>query len=170
MIMTGCSNSKEANPEGIKEVSIINGYTVPPVPDKVLNNSSLLGVDSDKNGIRDDVDRFIAEEYPEPLEHAMAEMNAKTFVNVFKDPENAYERKLDLSTSEYINCKLYIKHKLKKDVGNMNNIDSVVINTPERSKAYFIYNQSFSGHSFKMEMSMTEKDCPKEVLDVANEK
>lgn len=38
----------------------INGITVPPAPDPVANSSTLAGVDSNKNGVRDDVERKIA--------------------------------------------------------------------------------------------------------------
>ena len=38
---------------------VINGYILPPEPDPKLNNATLLGVDSNHNGIRDDVERFI---------------------------------------------------------------------------------------------------------------
>ncbi len=36
----------------------INGQ-LPPVPDQIENNKTLTGVDSNSNGIRDDVERFI---------------------------------------------------------------------------------------------------------------
>ena len=46
-----------------KPVEVINGYTLPPEPDPKINNSTLLGVDSNKNGIRDDVERWIIKKY-----------------------------------------------------------------------------------------------------------
>jgi hypothetical protein len=38
----------------------INGIAVPPEPDTTLNNATLAGVDSNNNGVRDDVERKIA--------------------------------------------------------------------------------------------------------------
>jgi len=38
----------------------INGIAVPPEPDPILNRASIVGVDSDNSGIRDDVDRLLA--------------------------------------------------------------------------------------------------------------
>lgn len=38
----------------------INGISVPPEPDATLNNATLAGVDSNNNGVRDDVERVIA--------------------------------------------------------------------------------------------------------------
>lgn len=42
---------------------VINGISVPPEPNPVINNATLAGVDSNQNGVRDDVERFIAERY-----------------------------------------------------------------------------------------------------------
>lgn len=39
---------------------VINGITVPPEPSPTLNNATLAGVDANKNGVRDDVERVIA--------------------------------------------------------------------------------------------------------------
>ena len=39
----------------------INGISVPPEPDATQNNATLAGVDSNANGVRDDVERKIAE-------------------------------------------------------------------------------------------------------------
>lgn len=41
----------------------INGYKLPPEPDETLNNSTLLGIDSNDNGVRDDVERYIIKKY-----------------------------------------------------------------------------------------------------------
>ena len=37
----------------------INGYTLPPEPDKATNDATLLGIDSNNNGVRDDVERYV---------------------------------------------------------------------------------------------------------------
>lgn len=41
----------------------INGISVPPVPDSTANSTTISGVDSNGNGIRDDVDRVLATEF-----------------------------------------------------------------------------------------------------------
>ncbi|WP_024955738.1 Ig-like domain-containing protein [Sulfurospirillum arcachonense] len=41
----------------------INGYKLPPEPDETLNNSTLLGIDSNNNGVRDDVEIYIIKKY-----------------------------------------------------------------------------------------------------------
>jgi len=52
----------------------VNGHTLPPEPDKALNDSTLLGIDSNDNGVRDDVERWIYTKYKEYTEcHKQAE-------------------------------------------------------------------------------------------------
>jgi hypothetical protein len=41
----------------------INGIAVPPEPDPVSNDSSVAGIDSNRNGIRDDVERLLATKF-----------------------------------------------------------------------------------------------------------
>ena len=66
----------------------ING-TLPPEPDPTENNATLVGVDSNQNGIRDDVELAIFKKYPNSariraaeLQYAMALQNELTS-NVF---------------------------------------------------------------------------------------
>ena len=42
---------------------IVDGHTLPPEPDKALNDSTLLGIDTNNNGVRDDVERWIYKKY-----------------------------------------------------------------------------------------------------------
>jgi hypothetical protein len=39
--------------------TVINGYTLPPEPDHGENDKTLLGIDVNHNGMRDDVERYI---------------------------------------------------------------------------------------------------------------
>ena len=42
------------------KMEVINGITVPPEPVPAINNATLAGVDVNKNGVRDDVERKLA--------------------------------------------------------------------------------------------------------------
>ena len=42
---------------------VINGYKLPFAPDSTVNNATLLGVDSNDNGVRDDVEIYIIKRY-----------------------------------------------------------------------------------------------------------
>jgi hypothetical protein len=64
-ILTACGGGKESaatqiTPPATVKTEVINGQTVPLAPDPTLNNSTLVGVDSNNNGVRDDVERLIA--------------------------------------------------------------------------------------------------------------
>ena len=164
ILLSGCSNSKVENPE-----NLINGYIVPPMPDKTLNDSTLFGVDIDNNGIRDDIDRFIAESYTEPAPRALAQLRSTTFLDIFQDPENAYEKQLYLSTSAFVHCESYIEFSYGKEaISNFKykELDNQIINTAKRAKAYWQYNASLSGHSFSGAFSDTPEDCPDEINEI----
>jgi hypothetical protein len=65
---------------------VVNGHVLPPEPDPIVNDSTLLGVDVNDNGVRDDVERWIYEEYDEyipchyePYEETLPNGNTVTF-------------------------------------------------------------------------------------------
>ena len=45
------------------KMEVINGIIVPPAPDPVVNNATVAGVDINKNGVRDDVERGLAQNF-----------------------------------------------------------------------------------------------------------
>lgn len=57
---------------------ILDPAAVPPAPDSDVNNATLAGVDSNNNGIRDDVERWIASEFDSPQERAVVAQIAKS--------------------------------------------------------------------------------------------
>jgi len=63
-----------SNKESLKIYWEVNGHRLPPEPDPKVNNATLLGVDSNNNGVRDDVERWIYEEYKDlhPVNAAIA--------------------------------------------------------------------------------------------------
>ena len=44
---------------GLTVYKEMHGHRLPPEPDPAVNNATLLGVDSNSNGVRDDVERWI---------------------------------------------------------------------------------------------------------------
>ena len=57
--LVGC----EGGSGGGSKSEQINGIAVPLVPDSTANQATVSGVDSNSNGIRDDVDRALATEF-----------------------------------------------------------------------------------------------------------
>jgi len=66
LVMGACGGSSNSSynpsaPDASTEVVVINGYTLPPEPDPVVNDSTILGIDSNDNGVRDDVEIWLLE-------------------------------------------------------------------------------------------------------------
>jgi hypothetical protein len=56
-------NGKYSQEQNVTVYKIIHGHRLPPEPDPKINNSTLLGIDSNHNGVRDDVERWIYTRY-----------------------------------------------------------------------------------------------------------
>lgn len=52
--------SSGAHERNTLQYDIIQGIQVPPEPDPVINNATLTGIDINENGVRDDVERALA--------------------------------------------------------------------------------------------------------------
>jgi len=137
------------------KVVVINGHTLPPVPDKTLNDSTLLGIDSNDNGVRDDVEIWIYTYYSKPIEHAVFMQSARAYQIVIQEPEKALE------TMKYLDdvsdCESYWRMS-KEDAESEGEIfwleeyknydkdmNPVQFNTADRFLAYKKYNQTLSG-------------------------
>lgn len=123
---------------------VINGYQLPPEPDKQLNNSTLLGIDTNDNGIRDDIERNIIIDYVKPIEIELMLSYVKVHQEMLNNPVNSavYSQK---KMQKVRNCKMYLKHQ---DIRISNMIDFTennMYNTKERVKAYLDFNQALSG-------------------------
>jgi len=178
MIFNGCSGSdgkpltkpKESKPVKHKKIKpakpeVINGYTLPPEPDPKINNATLLGVDSNHNGIRDDVERWIIAHYAKDPKYpktktAIALQYAKASQYIIShDPKHAYENKTYEIFDRAMDCEGYWLNTITKDMNSSAYIDfslennifgdnfkSKMFNTKERTKAYWQFNGSLSGH------------------------
>ncbi len=142
-----------------KKAEVINGYTLPPEPDSKINNATLLGVDVNNNGVRDDVERYIIKrfakdpEFPKTktaiaLQYAWADQ--KIIENPTKDSMQ-YE-------DNACNCEYYWYDKKTADMGGYDSIQwtikhkiydnalkEKIFNTKERIKQYIKYNSALSG-------------------------
>jgi len=61
---------------------IMDPTQVPPEPNSALNSATLAGVDSNNNGLRDDIERWIASSYKAPAERAVVAQMAKSMQSV----------------------------------------------------------------------------------------
>ncbi len=130
----------------------INGYLLPPEPDKIVNNATLLGVDSNSNGVRDDVERYIINKYnDEKIAIEIGFQYARAYNAVIEDPANAEEIMKVLDAAQ--DCKGYFTFHADRfgdpilivDKSSPKKFRSMVINTEDRIRAYLMYDRALSG-------------------------
>ncbi len=122
----------------------INGYKLPPEPDETLNNSTLLGIDSNDNGVRDDVERKIVETYREPIKIElmmdMAEVGQMILENPIGDAI-VNQKKI----SRIGDCGMYLRRQKQRPSNSIDFYEKSMYNTKQRVRAYLDYNQALSG-------------------------
>ncbi len=162
--LIGCG-STDKNEENIsKEVS---GHTLPPKPDQSQNDATLLGVDANGNGIRDDVERWIITHYGNDPKYpktktAIALQYAGASQKILENPTMESNKYLD----DALDCMYYWADKeTDKYMNNMSgfergkfrrklyiltdpSLDDKIYNTKERIQEYFKFNAALSGNIF----------------------
>lgn len=147
----------------VKEPEIINGYVLPPEPDEKLNNSTLLGIDSNDNGVRDDVEIYVIKRYAKDPDFpktktALALQYAWATQKILENPT--------IESSKYeddaIDCQYYWFKKQTKDMNDKDGFEyrqnnrifgdsklkDKIYNTRERIEQKFSYNAALSGNIF----------------------
>jgi len=96
---------------------VINGFKLPPEPDEDKNNETLLGIDFNHNGIRDDVERYIVTRYAQDPKYpktktAIALQYAWASQKILENPT------MESSTIEddVLACQSYWFHKKLKHI------------------------------------------------------
>jgi hypothetical protein len=144
---------------------VINGFKLPPEPDEDKNNETLLGIDFNHNGIRDDVERWVITHYANDPKYpktktAIALQYAKASQYIIShDPEYAYENETFEIFDRAMDCEGYWINTVTKDMNSStyisfdlenrifdNTFKAKMFNTEERTKAYWQFNGSLSGH------------------------
>ena len=134
----------------------VNGHRLPPEPDPKVNNATLLGVDSNNNGVRDDVERWIYERYKDkhPINAAIAMEAAKVYQKIIAHPERAKELLLESRTIG--DCEAFLQYNSNPKIKAIfpHEVDdkyfrrTIIFNTEERKKNYEIYAYLLSGSVF----------------------
>jgi len=133
----------------------------------------LIGIDSNDNGVRDDVERKIIKTYPKKLQVEILMDGAKTFQKIMEQSTgNATVLQKDIS--RLIACDIYLMDL------NMNLIpenflfstilENIVINTPDRVKKYLDYNIALSGGVYgNTDDAYKKESCSQETITVLEE-
>ncbi len=140
---------------------IIHGHTLPPEPDAVVNNSTLLGVDSNDNGVRDDVERWIYHTYKDkhPIHVDIAMQGAREYKKILETPKRGKEIRKEVNAhiyceGYYLHCTDNIdKNKLSlidEDIITKFFVNKIYFNTQERMSTLTQYNNLLSGGVYPM--------------------
>ena len=153
MLITGCSWSDGDSTSG-EETLVIDGHTLPPDPGEA-GKETLLGIDVNENGVRDDVERWIYLTYDKPIERAVLMQSARAYQIVIQEPEKALDNLHYMHDAT--DCESYWamneeeailkgeKFWLEEYKDYEKEINPVQFNTAERFLAYDKYNQTLSG-------------------------
>ncbi len=135
---------------------VIQGHQLPPEPDPVVNDSTLLGIDANGNGVRDDVERWIYETYKDkhPIHIDIAMQAARAYKKVLEMPEKAKEIRGEVSAPIY--CEGYYLIYANKFGDELlvhsriidKKFENIYFNTTERKSKWVIYQKSLSGDSY----------------------
>ncbi|MGK0255570.1 MAG: hypothetical protein ACI81I_000170 [Arcobacteraceae bacterium] len=146
IFINGCVEEQEITKEAdvTTETEVINGYILPPEPDEALNNSTLLGIDSNDNGVRDDVERKIIETYREPIKIELMMDMAEVGQMILENPVgDALENQK--KTSRIGDCGMYLRRQKQRPSNSIDFYENSMYNTKQRVRAYLDYNLALSG-------------------------
>lgn len=168
IFMGGCSQSdgnSTSDDAADQEVIVINGHTLPPEPDPAINNATLLGVDSNHNDVRDDVERWIYLTYKDkhPIYIDIAMQAGRAYKQVLETPERAKEIRGKVNGALY--CASYYQYDAEEfgDTKFVNEridapVKSKYFNTKERNDVYWEYDALLSGGAYDLPWEM-KKFC-----------
>jgi len=135
----------------VEVYEMIEGHLLPHEPENP--DATLLGIDKNDNGVRDEVERWIYKEMPTyhhpEIERIIAMTQAKAYQMALADPENK-ENKVRKAEDRASDCWFYYAHL--KNIpfdGSVqkfgNNLRDMLFNTKERLKTYFEYDSTLKG-------------------------
>jgi len=125
---------------------VIHGHTLPPEPDPTINNATLGGVDSNGNGVRDDVERAIYKKYDKKLDVVVLIDKAKFYQRTMVEPISD-AKIIQKDATRTISCTIYLsrmdkRYKYITYKNHKNYIKNLIFNTPERVVKYLKYNRA----------------------------
>ena len=154
------------NVEGNASVTvyrIINGHRLPPKPDPHINDSTLLGIDSNDNGVRDDVEREIYNKVKKPVQQALLMQDARFFQLTLLKPVSEAKEIQKYSTRS-IDCYIYLRrHDEQIHSDEWRNIrieiKNLTFNSADRVKKYLDYNIALAGGIYGSSPSEWNEDA-----------
>lgn len=154
VMVAGCGDGSETGPNVLspgpadEPPAATEPGILPPDPG-AEGKASLEGVDSDGDGVRDDVQLAIHDRYPdnEAGRNALAQkaraLQAAVIAGASAD-ENEMHR-VSRSVIAAVDC---LHESLENPYAEIGFLERAIINTPERSAAYITFNSALDGHFY----------------------
>ncbi|WP_394261688.1 hypothetical protein, partial [Moraxella boevrei] len=117
---------------------------------KLDRTDNLTGIDTNNNGIRDDIDTYISQHYTDPAQKKAIEQNAKAMQkailvgNITDEKNRRIEaKKVSLEIGKSIDCIFYTSITDPNfDIEIAGQMESLMTNTKERLMAYLAYDKA----------------------------
>lgn len=128
-----------------------------------INNvpvEDLMGIDSNNNGVRNDVEDWINQNYSDPVERGALMQYAKRIqlqIASYQNPEESNSLRVS-SDDSYINCAEYV-FGAGGSYDITDKLRDVILNTPSRRAAYDQYNRNLTGGVFGLGEEPSINDC-----------
>lgn len=110
---------------------------------------TVLGIDSDRNGIRDDIQNYIEQSYKDPAQRqAMLQYTRAAELLYFSETFDVVKR----SWPEYARSSACLRQAFGRDkwTKEAGEITAQLLNTPPRIEVYITYNRLAAGHIYDL--------------------
>ena len=119
-----------------------------PADPGAAGKATLQGIDSDGDGVRDDIQRYIASTYPNSEKtRATLTQNTKAFQDTL---EGASDKNKSIANAialgHAIECLDFVRPTDARTLGSL--LRAEILNTEERSRAYIKFNDQLGGQDF----------------------
>ena len=127
---------------------IIHGHQLPPEPNVTINNTTLGGVDSNGNGVRDDVERAIYKKYDNKLDVIVLMDEAKFYQRTLVEPTSD-AKIIQKDVTRIGNCRTYLgddnpQYRYINFEQHDDYLKDLTFNNQERIQKYIDYNMQFT--------------------------
>lgn len=126
----------------------INGHRLPTEPDTNVNNATLLGLDANDNGVRDDVERKIYLTFNKEIKRQYYLQEARHLQSMLADPDLIQNAHVWQKRNNYnIACRSFLRRNniLRLKIENIQFIEEAILTTKDRIRKYIKYDRELSG-------------------------
>lgn len=149
-----------SSPGSYLTIEIVKDIDLPPDPGDA-GKETLLGIDIDNDGVRDDIQRYIYITYPteEKVRLALTQItkNYQELLPYSGIPELAHENVKKLTRSRV--CLFFIKNDYRIAIDIRRALQAEILNTNERSTTYVKFENSLAGKTTTLPPDNEWKDC-----------